>query len=95
MVVIIGVAHLSGGGLEISVQRPQHDAHASRTYQSVEQAKTTLLNLGILEADLEETLKLLPQLGPSERLKFSPINVAHHDLVAEGFKLRVGKTLQA
>jgi len=89
MLVVISVAHLSVGSLEIFVQRPQHDANASRNYQSLGQVRATLLNLGIVEKALDEALKLLPQLGTGERLKFPPVNVPHHDLVAEGFKLRI------
>jgi hypothetical protein len=67
MVVIISVAHLIGGTLEVCVQRPQHDANASRIYDSLEQVKATVLNFGITEKALDEALKLLPQLGTGER----------------------------
>ena len=90
MLVIISVASLSSGHLEILVQRPQHHARASRIYQSFEQVKATLLNFGIAEKALDEALKLLPQLGTGERLNFPPVDVPHHDLVAEGFKLGIG-----
>jgi len=39
----------SPGRLEVCVQRPQHDANASRIYQSLQQVKATLLNFGIAE----------------------------------------------
>ena len=55
-----------------------------------EQVKATLLNFGIAEKALDEVLKLLPQLGNGERLKLTPVDVPHHDLVAEGFKLGIG-----
>jgi hypothetical protein len=90
MLVIISVAHLIGGSLEVCVQRPQHHANASRTYQSLQQVKTTLLNFGIAEQILDESFKLLPQLGTGERLNFPPVEVPHRDLVAEGFKLGIG-----
>ena len=91
MLVIISVASLSSGGLEVCVQqRPQHHANASRIYRSSEQVKATLLNFGIAEKALDEVLKLLPQLGNGERLKLTPVDVPHHDLVAEGFKLGRG-----
>jgi len=90
MLVIISVASLSTGQLEVCVQRPQHHANASRTYRSLEQVKATLLNFGIAEQIVDESLKLLPQLGTGERLNFPPVDVPHHDLVAEGFKLGIG-----
>jgi hypothetical protein len=90
MVVIISVAHLIGGGLEVWVQRPQHTANASRAYQSLEQVKTTLRKFGITDRILDESLKLLPQLGTGERLNLPPVDLPHHDLVAEGFKLGIG-----
>ena len=85
MLVIISVASLTSGHLEVLIQRPQHHARASRIYQSLEQVKATLLNFGIAEKALDEVLKLLPQLGNGERLKLTPVDVPHHDLVAEGF----------
>src|SRR6266699_390467 len=75
MLVIISVASLSSGHLEILVQRPQHHANAARIYQSFEQVKATLLNFGIAEKALDEVLKLLPQLGNGERLKLTPVDV--------------------
>src|SRR5205823_7682548 len=73
MLVIISVASLSSGGLEVCVQRPQHHAKASRIYHSSEQVRTTLLKFGIVEKALDEVLKLLPQLGTGERLNFPPV----------------------
>ena len=87
MLVIISMASLSSGGLEVCVQRPQHHANAFRIYHSSEQVRATLLNFGITEKALDETLELLPQLGTGERLNFPPVDVPHHDLVAEGFGL--------
>ena len=81
MLVIISVASLSSGHLEVLIQRPQHHARAARIYQSFEQVKATLLNFGIAEKALDEALKLLPQLGTGERLNFPPVDVPHHDLV--------------
>jgi hypothetical protein len=86
MLVIISVASLSSGHLEVLVQRPQHRANASRIYQSLDQVRVTLLNFGIAENTLDETLKLLPQLGTGERLNFTPVGVSHHDLVACGLE---------
>ena len=62
MLVIISVASLSSGGLEVCVQRPQHHANAARIYHSSEQVRATLLKFGIIEKALDEVLKLLPQL---------------------------------
>src|SRR5207244_4794598 len=85
MLVIISVASLRSGHLEVCVQRPQHQANASRIYHSSEQVRATLLKFGIIEKALDEVLKLLPQLGTGERLNFPrPVHVPHHDLVAEG-----------
>ena len=90
MLVIISVASLRSGHLEVCVQRPRHQANASRIYHSSEQVRATLLKFGIIEKALDEVLKLLPQLGTGERLNFPPVHVPHHDLVAEGFKLGIG-----
>ena len=63
MLVIISVASLSSGGLEVCVQRPQHHANASRIYRSSEQVRATLLKFGVIEKAWDEVLKLLPQLA--------------------------------
>jgi hypothetical protein len=89
MLVIVSVANLKSG-LQVSVERPQHTAKATRTYNSVNEAKNALLNLGIAEDVLNASLELLPKLGTGQPLKFPPLNVPHHDLVAEGFKLGMG-----
>ena len=51
------------------------------------EARDILLRFGIAEEILNEYLKLLPQLGTGESLKFQPLDVPHPDLDAEGFKL--------
>jgi hypothetical protein len=89
MLVIVSVASLKSG-LQVSVERPQHSANATRTYNSVNEAIDALLSFGLAEEALNECLKLLPQLGTGERLRFPPLDVPHHDLVAEGFKLGMG-----
>ena len=68
----------------------KHSATATRTYNSVNEGREGLLSFGIAEEVLNEYLKLLPQLGTGEHLKFPPADVPHHDLVAEGFKLSIG-----
>jgi hypothetical protein len=89
MIVIFSVANMSSGAFEISVQRPQHNANASRIYQSLEQTKAVLLNFGIAQEVLDESLKLLPQVEAGKHLTFPPIDVPHHELAAEGFKLGI------
>jgi hypothetical protein len=89
MLIIVTVFNLKNG-LQVSVERPQFSANATRTYNSVNEARDALLSFGLAEEVLNECLKLLPQLGTGERLKFPPIEILHHDLVAEGFKLGPG-----
>jgi hypothetical protein len=89
MLVIVSMASLKSG-LQVAVERPQHSANAARTYNSVNEVRDALLSFGFAEEVLNECLKLLPQLGTGERLKFPPLDVPHHDLVAEGFRLGIG-----
>ena len=63
MLVIISVASLRSGHLEVCVQRPRHQANASRIYHSSEQVRATLLKFGVIEKAWDEVLKLLPQLA--------------------------------
>ena len=69
------------------MQRAQHHANASRTYHSLEQTNGVLLNFGIAQQVLDECLELLPQVEAGKHLTFPPIEVPHHELAAEGFKL--------
>jgi hypothetical protein len=43
------------------------------------------LSFGFAEEVLDECLKLVPRLEERERLKFPPLDVPRHDLVAAGF----------
>ena len=45
------------------------------------------MEFGIDEKDIDATLKLLPEVGPKEPLKFSAIEVPQNILAAHGFKL--------
>jgi len=69
----------------VCVERPQHNANATRTYRSLQKAKSTLLSFGFAEEVLDGCLKLVPQLGEGERLKFRPLDMPRHDLMAAGF----------
>ena len=89
MLISVSVAGLKSG-LQVSIERPQHGANAAHTYNSVNEGRDTLLRFGIAEEALNECLKLLPQSGTGERLKFPLLDVPHHDLVAEGSKLGMG-----
>jgi hypothetical protein len=76
---------LAGLGRKTTAQR-----ECTRAYDSVNEARDALLSFGLAEEVLNECLKLLPQLGTGQRLKFPPLDVPHHHLVAEGFKLGIG-----
>jgi len=66
MLVIFSVYRLAHEGVGVCVERPQHKANATKTYRSLQKAKSTLLSFGIAEEVLDECLKLVPQLGESE-----------------------------
>ena len=85
MLVIFSVYRLAHEGVGVCVERPQHHANATKTYRSLQKAKSALLGFGIAEEVLDECLKLVPQLGEGERLKFPPLDVPRHDLMAAGF----------
>ena len=85
MLVIFSVYRLAHDSVGVCVERPQHNANATQTYRSLQEAKSTLLSFGFAEEVLDECLKLVPQLEERERLKFPPLDVPHHDLIAAGF----------
>jgi len=67
--------------------KPQSNPHPVQTYPSVEEARKVLLGFGINETDVDATLKLLPEVGANETLRFSSMDVPQPILWAHGFKL--------
>jgi hypothetical protein len=53
----------------------------------VELARHVLINFGIEEKLIDETLKLLSEVDPNQALYFSPRDVPQHILGAHGFRL--------
>jgi hypothetical protein len=53
MLVIVSVADIKGA-LQVSVERPQHSANATRTYNSVNEGRDVLLSFGIAKEVLNE-----------------------------------------
>jgi hypothetical protein len=84
MIVTFAIAKLSEDRVRVEVQRPQHFAKAERTYSSVRDVKRVLLNVGIPEDMSDFYLKLLPDIEPNQLVRFPPLHVALHELVAEG-----------
>jgi len=87
VVVSISVNSLNSGGVQICVAKPQYNPHPGQTYPSVELARQVLLDFGIEEKVIDETLKLLPEVGPNQALYFSPKDVPQHILGIHGFRL--------
>ena len=80
MLVNVSVNRLNSGRVQICVMKPQSNPHPVQTYPSVEEARKVLLGFGIGEKDVDATLKLLPEVGPNETLRFSSMDVPQRNL---------------
>ena len=87
MLVNVSVNRLNCGEVQICVAKPQANPSPVQTHPSIDAARRVLLEFGIDEKDIDATLKLLPEVGPKQPLKFSAIEVPQNILAAHGFKL--------
>ncbi len=93
MLVVISVNRMDSNGVQVCVARPQHNAHSAQTYPSEAAARAVLIDFGIAEKVLDDSLKLLPQVGANQPLKFPRLDVRQHELLEKGFELAEGTQL--
>lgn len=87
MLVAIQINSLNGGSIQVSVSKPQSNASSVQTYSCSEAARWVLSALGIDEKEIQETLKLLYDVGPNQRLHFLVREVPQKVLLDHGFPL--------
>jgi hypothetical protein len=69
------------------VQRPQSDARAENSYADVRTVAGVLSHFGIPQDAIEYFLRLLPDLEVNQSLNFPPMDVPHHQLAREDFRI--------
>jgi hypothetical protein len=87
MLVTVGIAKCSGGGIRIEVQRPQSSARAENSYADVHTVAAVLSNFGIPQEAVEYFLRLLPDIEVNQVLNFPPMDVPHHQLACQDFRI--------
>jgi hypothetical protein len=87
MLVTVGIAKCSGGGIRIEVQRPQSSARAENSYADVQTVAAVLSSFGIPQNAVEYFLRLLSDIEVNQVLNFPPMDVPHHQLAHEDFRI--------
>lgn len=87
MLVTINVNSLSSGGIQICVSKPQAKLTLPQTYPSAREARAVLLEFGIDEKEIDDTLKLLLEVGPNQPLHLLVRDVPQKTLSDHGFKV--------
>jgi hypothetical protein len=87
MLVGVSINRLKSGKVQICVAKPQYNSNPVQTFPSAKEARDVLLAFGIGEAEVNENLKLLPEVGPNEPLTFPPLDVPQNLLWKNGFKV--------
>jgi hypothetical protein len=87
MLVIVGITKLDNGRIQVAVARPQHNSRSVRDYPSEQEARNVLRELGLEGETISEYLIRMHPLSPNQELKFSPADIAQHQLLLHGFKM--------
>ena len=87
MLVNVSVNRLISGSVQILVAKPQANPNPVQTFPSIDAAKRVSLDFGIDEKEVDSMLKLLPEIGPQEMLRFSAMDVPQNLLGKHGFTL--------
>ena len=87
MLVTVGIAKCSGGGIRIEVQRLQSTARAENSYADVQAVAAVLSHFGIPQDAVAYFLRLLPDIEVNQVLNFPPMDVPHHQLAREDIRI--------
>jgi hypothetical protein len=87
MLVTVGIAKCSSGGMRIEVQRPQSSARAENSYADVQAVAAVLSNFGIPQDAVGYFLRLLSDIEINQVLTFPPMDVPHHQLERDDFRI--------
>jgi hypothetical protein len=87
VLVTVSVNSMNSGRIQICVSKPQANPSPVQTYSTPTEARNVLQAFGIEEREIEETLKLLIEVGPHQALRFSPREISQKTLSDHGFNV--------
>jgi len=87
VLVKVGINSLNSGRVQISVSKPQANPQPVQTYPSPKEAREVLLEFCIDGKEIDDTLKLLSDVGPNQPLHFFARDIPQKVLSDYGFKL--------
>jgi len=87
VLVTVSLNSMNSGQVQVCVSKPQAIPSPVQTYSTPTEARNVLQAFGIGEKEIEDTLKLLIEVGPNQPLRFMPREIPQKVLSDHGFKV--------
>jgi hypothetical protein len=76
---------MNSGRFQVNVRRQGQNPSPVQTYMTREEAEAALRAIGIREIDIQQTLDLLPDIGPNTPMSFGLMDLEEIKLHNNGF----------